>query len=118
MEKVNESHEKAITLAFAEAAKRITESMEINIQMNKTPLFLPSFAGYEKARQEGQLAFFRVMDVKCRPLNPAESVRHKGNSYILAGMPNKEEAKDLAERVHNALRRARGVRFINGVRVQ
>lgn len=114
MEKVNESHEKAITLAFAEAAKRITEFMEINIQMNKTPLFLPSFASYEKARQEGQLAFFRVMDVKCRPLNPAESVRHKGTSYILTGMSNKEEAQELTERVHNALKVVSGINLSTG----
>ncbi len=104
MEKVNELLEKAVNLVIAEESKRITESMEINIQMNKTPLFLPSFAGYEKARQEGQLAFFKVMGIKCRPLNPAESVKHKGKSYILTGMPNKEEAEELTERVHNALK--------------
>ena len=117
MEKVNELLEKAVNLAFAEESKRITESMEINIQMNKTPLFLPSFAGYEKARQEGQLAFFKVMGIKCRPLNPAESVKHKGKLAILSKTHDKEEALAVGNRVHEYLRRCRGVRFTNGVRV-
>ncbi|MFD3283976.1 hypothetical protein ACE41O_12720 [Alteromonas macleodii] len=102
--------EKLKTKAFAETAKKIAELAEISNQMNSTPLFLPSFATYEKVRQEGQLAFFKVMGVKCRPLNPALSVRHKGKSYILTGMPNKEEAQELTERVHNALK---GLREIN-----
>lgn len=86
--------EKVKTKAFAEAAKAIAELAEISNQMNSTPLFLPSFAGYEKARQEGQLAFFKVMGVKCRPLNPAESVRHKGKSYILSGQELINEDKE------------------------
>lgn len=105
LEEYEQIDEKVITLAFAEAVKRMTESMEINSQMNKTPLFLPSFAVYERARQEGQLAFFELMDVKCRPLNPAESVRHKGKLAILKKTCSKEEAQELFERVHNALRR-------------
>lgn len=57
-----------------------------------------------KARTVGQEAFFKSLKVSCRPLNPAESVKHKGKSYILTGMPNKEEAEELTERVHNALK--------------
>lgn len=82
MEKFNESHEQVITLAFAEAIKKMTENIEISNQMNSTPLFLPSFAGYEKARQKGQLAFFDVMGVKCRPLVLSESVRLRGKLSV------------------------------------
>ena len=119
MAKVNELHEKIITLAFAEAVKRLTESMEINSQMNKTPFFSPSFAVYERARQEGQLAFFKVMGVKCRPLNPALSVRQKSKLAIPNKTHSKEEAKELMERVHNALRRPGLIKgYIGGLRVQ
>lgn len=117
MEIVNELDEKAITLGFAEAAKRITESAEINSQMGKNSLFLPSFAGYEKARQEGQLAFFKVMGVKCRPLNPAESVRHKGKLAILSKIHSKEEAVEIQTRVQKSLKNITVLRFVNGVRV-
>lgn len=102
--------EKFKTKAFAEAAKAFAELAEISNQMNSTPLFLPSFATYEKARQEGQLAFFKVMGVKCRPLNPALSVRHKGNGFSHRKITSKEEAFEVARRLR--------VRFVNGVRVQ
>lgn len=101
---IDEPFKKFMAIAFAESLKRVTEASEIRSQLNSTSLFLPNFAVYEKARQKGQLAFFKVMGVKCRPLDPAESVRHKGKYYILTGLPNKEEAEELTERVHNAIK--------------
>lgn len=115
---IDEPFKKFMDIAFAEALKRVTEASEIRSQLNSTSLFLPNFAVYEKARQKGQLAFFKVMGVKCRPLNPAESVRHKGKLAILSKTHDKEEALAVSKRVHEALRRGRGARFTNGVRVQ
>lgn len=108
----------AFSKEMAELFLTLAQKMEVKRQMLSIPFGLPNLAGYEKARQEGQLAFFKAMGVKCRPLKRAESVRHKGKAYILSTTHSKEEALEISKRVHEALRRCRGVRFTNGVRVQ
>lgn len=107
----------ALSKEMAELFLTLAQKREVKRQMLSIPFGLPNFAGYEKARQAGQLAFFKVMGVKCRPLNPAESVRHKGKLAILSKTHDKEEALAVSKRVHEALRRGSGFRFTNGVRV-
>lgn len=107
----------AFSKEMAELFLTLAQKMEVKRQVLSIPSGLPNFEGYEKARQEGQLAFFKAMGVKCRPLNPAKSVRHKGKLAILSKTHDKEEALAVGKRVHEYLRRCRGVRFTNGVRV-
>lgn len=102
--------EKVETKALAEAAKEFAEVTKIRNQMNTSPFFLPNFATYEKARQEGQLAFFNVMGVKCRPVNPAQSVRHRGKVFIHSKTTTEGEALELQE----MLRNIRGVSCAGG----
>lgn len=104
--------EKVETKSFAEAAKATAEFNEIANQMNTSPLFLPGFGTYEKARQEGQLAFFKVMGVKCRPLNPAKSIRHRGKVFIHSKTTTKGEALEFGKRYYEALKGAPGINVL------
>ncbi len=100
----------AFSKEMAELFLTLAQKMEVKRQMLSIPFGLPNLAGYEKARQEGQLAFFKAMGVKCRPLNPAESVRHKGKVLILGKATSKKEAAELQE----MLRNIRGVSCAGG----
>lgn len=104
--------------AIAEANKKMAEAQFISDAIKDCHPAAISPLIILKARTVGQEAFFKSLKVSCRPLNPAESVRHKGILAILSKTHDKEEALEISKRVHEALRRGSGFRFTNGVRVQ
>ncbi len=103
--------------AIAEVNRKIAEAKFISDAIKDCHPAAISPLIILKARTVGQEAFFKSLKVSCRPLNPAESVRHKGILAILSKTHDKEEALAVGKRVHEYLRRCRGVRFTNGVRV-
>ncbi|MCH2058147.1 MAG: hypothetical protein MK214_16335 [Thalassotalea sp.] len=113
-----ESAGKRLKRAMAEMNKKMAQSQFISEAVDSFYPAAISPLTIFNARAVGQEAFFKAYGVKCRPLNPAESVRYKGKLAILSKTHDKEEALAVSKRVHEALRRGSGVRFKNGVRVQ
>lgn len=59
-----------------------------------------------KARTVGQEAFFKSLKVSCRPLNPAESVRHRDKFSMLSG---EERINEYKEKQAIAVSKAAGI---------
>ncbi|MEM7421777.1 MAG: hypothetical protein AAF364_18970 [Pseudomonadota bacterium] len=80
--------------SVAEANKKMAEAQFISDAIKDCHPAAISPLIILKARTVGQEAFFKSLKVNCRPLNPAESVRHKGKSYILSGEERINEVKE------------------------